>query len=115
MSIIVVSPTGPTMERDEIEDALYGTPVPYFDTNTGNFVGIRRDERRVFHETRNTRVSAVGYYKWSAFDNGMAITEIIYHNPFAAKPIDPSLLVRKGVKQFVPQPAANDSVEMKWL
>ncbi len=114
-SIIVVCPTDPTMERDEVEDALYGTPIPYFDTSTGNFAGTRRDERRVFHESRNTRVSAVGYYEWNAFDKDMVVTDIMYHNPFAANPIDPSLLVRKGVKQFVPQPAGSDSVEMKWL
>jgi len=114
-SMIVVCPTDPTMERDEIEDALYGTPIPSFDTNTGDFVGTRRDERRVFRESRNTRVSAVGFYTWSAFNKGMITSEMIYHNPFAARPIDPSLLARKGVEQFVPQPAANDSVEMKWL
>ena len=112
-SMIFVSPNDPTMHRDEIEDALYGTPILSFDTNTGDFVGTRRDERRVFHESRNTRVSAVGFYTWSAFNKGMTTSEIIYHNPFAASPIDPSLLARKGVKQFVPQPAANDSVEMK--
>ena len=86
-----VEPGDQSIEVGDILEALYGGPLLHFDPRTGGLLDISRSEKRVFLNSRNTRMGAVYYHEWRSSGLGISTTEVVFHNPFATMPIQSSI------------------------
>lgn len=113
--VIVVDTGGILVDREILQDALYGADVYHFDRRTARLVEVARSEKRVFLDGRNKRVCAVYCYHQYASDTGLSTVDVIFHNPFANKEIPADFFGKPGTRQFVPVIEDSDTIRMDWL
>lgn len=97
----------------DVLDALFGDE--HLRVNRKDFsTHVVRKGDRIFDSKKNTRLSAVMYYRKRFQNQNFLVHKIVFHNPFATKPIDPDFFVDKGVKQLVPI-EEKDIYRMEWI
>lgn len=105
----------------QIERALFGDYKIEFRLNNGVVVqtGDRRSLNGVFTRHQDgfpiaTRLSAIAIYEHTAVGReSNRFNLVIYHNPYAAYPLDPSLFGE--FPQMVPHRQADDIIELAWI
>ena len=100
---------------DEIDvlDALFGDEklrVNRIDFSTH----VERGRDKIFDVKKNTRLSAVIYYKRKFQNENFLFRRTVFHNPYATKPIHPDFFADKDVKQLVPI-EEKDTYRMEWI
>jgi hypothetical protein len=62
---------------------------------------VVRGKEKIFTAKKNTRLSAVLYYKKKFVESGFQVWKSVLYNPFASNPISPSFFEDKNVRQLV--------------
>jgi len=96
--VIVVQPHGLGTSQYDIENALLGDLAwnPYLEPK------VFRWKDRIFDRNKNTRLSAVIYYKRRLQASGYAKKKIVYHNPYAKTRLPTEVFKGENVIQFMP-------------
>ena len=95
-------------------NALFGTlSVRFYQRSDGSMTEPEpfRGPDGFPHAQQNRQLSTVGVYEEKFSGKGIESNFSIYHNPWAANPLDYSIFAGKGVRQLV---KAKDG-EMKWM
>ena len=97
----------------DVLDALFGDEQ--LRVNKKNFsTHVVRGRDRTFDVKKNTRLSAVIYYKKKFQNQNFLVRKSVFHNPYATKPIHPDFFADKDVKQLVPI-EEKDVYRMEWM
>ena len=97
----------------DILDALFGDE--HLRVNKKDFsTHVVREKERIFDAKKNTRLSAVIYYKKRFQNQSFLVSKTIFHNPFATRHIHPDFFADKDVKQLVPI-EEKDVYRMEWI
>lgn len=97
----------------DVVNALFGDEQ--FRVNKKDFsTQMVRGRDRIFDARKNTRLSAVIYYKKKFQNQDFLIHKSVFHNPYATKPIHPDFFADKDVKQLAPI-EEKDVYRMEWI
>lgn len=104
--VIVVQPHGLGTSQYDIENALLGDLAwnPYVEPQ------VFRWKDRIFARNKNTRLSAVIYYKRRLQASGYAGKKIVYHNLYAKTRLSTEVFKGENVIQFIPTKLDNGAV-----
>jgi len=102
--VLLCSSTEFSIEERDMLNALLGTlAVRFYRLSDGS-----ASERKPFRQTdgfyqprRNKNSSATGFYQENFTEKGIESKLEIYHNPWAASPLDHSIFEGKGVRQLI--------------
>ena len=100
-------------DEEDLIDSLFGDEC--FVVNKEDFSARAvRGREKLFDAKKNTRLSAVLYYKKKFGESGFKVWKSVFHNPFASNPITPVFFEDNNVKQFVPT-KTEKGCSMRWL
>jgi hypothetical protein len=104
--VLLCSSTGFSIDEDAMLNALLGTFAVHYQFITGVAVSTSEPETirqpNGFYQSRkNRKLSASGVYQENITEEGIKSGLEIYHNPWAASPLDYSIFRGKGVRQLI--------------
>lgn len=100
-------------DEEDLIDSLFGDES--FVVNKEDFSAHAvRGREKIFSANKNTRLSAVLYYRKKFGKSGFHVWKTVFHNPFASNPIIPDFFEDNNVKQFVPI-KDEKGCHMEWL
>ena len=104
------------LSQRQIMTAMYGQMVLDMaipsDTSISPYItGARLGKKRKMTEACNTSISAIGTLVVTGPDRPIELC--VYHNSFAAAPINPALLTCRGIMQYKIDPEAMTWVELQ--
>jgi len=99
--------------QTDIEDALFGEQVFRVHTKDVSGEWVRTGDK-IFDFHKNTRLSALIYFRRKFQGDQFSRTTRVYHNPFASKPINKEFFSEPETKQLVPIKEEN-VYRMEWV
>lgn len=112
-NIVVVEPGHLFFDIDHVVDALLGDVHVVVNLKDRSTHAVRKGDR-IFDDRKNTRLSAVVYYKKKFQNQKFLVRKTVFHNPFATKPISPDFFEDEGVRQLVPI-KEESSYRLEWI
>lgn len=99
-NVIVVELGHLLYNEEDVLDALFGDEGLV--VNKEDFsTHVVRGKERIFDAKKNTRLSAVLYYKKKYREPNFQVWRTVFHNPYASNPISPDFFRDENVKQLV--------------
>jgi hypothetical protein len=104
--VLLCSSTEFSIDEDAVLNALLGTLAVRYQLITGVAVSASEPEtirqpNGFYQSRRNRKLSATGIYQENFTEEGIESELEIYHNPWAASPLDYSIFEGKGVRQLI--------------
>lgn len=112
--VILCSSTAFPLDEDDMVDVLLGTLALHFYRLGSEPVTEPKPFRKLDgfpHPNQNRNLSAIGLYREKFMQTNVEKKLEIYHNPFAANPLNGSIFKGKGVRQLV----KISETEMGWI
>ncbi len=100
-NVMVLELGHPHYSEEDLINSLFGDERVII--NKEDFSArVVRGKEKIFTAKKNTRLSAVLYYKKKFRKESFHLWKSVFHNPFASNPISPHFFEDKNVRQLVP-------------
>ena len=114
-NVVIVKSSQILTDYESIQDALFGEEKYRIDKTTGTIMDSIRYGDRVFSPYKNSRISAVLFYKKSYIKNKFEHNIWVFHNPYAKKPIPTEFFRDDNVLQFTVIECDNTHMHLNWI
>jgi len=108
-NVVIVNSNDIMTDYISIQDALFGEDGYKIIRETGELIPIRTGDR-IFTHHKNTRISAVLFSELKRNDGF-----IVFHNPYAEKPIPVEFFEAENVKQFAITKHTDKEMILDWI
>ncbi|MHA1840189.1 MAG: hypothetical protein ACTSYO_09590 [Candidatus Ranarchaeia archaeon] len=113
-NVVIVKSSQILTDYESIQDALFGDIKYRIDNSSGKIIDSIRYGDRVFSPTKNSRISAVLFYKKSYSQDKFEHDIWVFHNPYASKPIPVEFFRNSNVHQFAVLETDDTHMHLNW-
>ncbi|MBW1932305.1 MAG: hypothetical protein JRI56_04645 [Deltaproteobacteria bacterium] len=114
-NVIIIKSSQILTDYESIQDALFGAEKYLINKKTGNIIGSTRYGDRVFSPSKNSRISAILFYKKKYSNEKFEHNLWIFHNPYAKKPIPVEFFRDNNVLQFTIVRCDKTHIYLDWI